>query len=297
MNLKEIYVQNKDKEKKFSTKKKPVISFEIFPPKDDLNGEKLEKLLSHLEVLQKYKPAFISLTYGAGGSTQVNSIDIIKRIKNDLNLEIMPHFTCVGSSKEQVLNYLKEIQKFGIKNILALRGDLPAGEEKLSDFQYANELVDFIKSQTDLSISVAGYPEGHIDCENLDLDIKNLKRKVDSGADVIYTQMFFDNDKFLKFCELTQKAGINIPIIPGVLPVMNYKQLGKMLSMAKVSIPSKFKDKLEKYKDNPEDIKKIGIEFASLQCQQLMDEHIKGLHIFTLNTFSSVCVILNNLQI
>lgn len=287
MTLREIYLNNYNK---------PVISFEIFPPKNDTDGTKLEKLLSHLAVLKKYNPAFISLTYGAGGTNQDFSLDIIKRIQSELNLTVMPHFTCVGASKEGVKDYLNEIQSLGLKNILALRGDIPEGIAQTNfDFKYANELVEFIKSDTSLSIGVAGYPEGHIDCADLYIDLENLKRKVDAGADAIYTQMFFDNDKFFGFVQLARDAGINVPIIPGILPIMSFNQFEKMLSMARVSVPCSLMKRLEKFKDNSEDVKALGVEFASYQCQQLIDAEVAGLHFYTLNTSSSVSQILDNL--
>lgn len=298
MTLREIYSKNIEKKNSFFKQKIPVISFEIFPPKDDEDGKKLDKLISHLEILKKYKPAFISLTYGAGGTTQNKSLGIIKRIQRELGLNIMPHFTCVCNSREQVHGYLNEITELGIKNILALRGDIPEGVKSTSfDFNYANELVDFIKSETNLSIAVAGYPEGHIECPDLMSDLKNLKRKVDSGADVVYTQMFFDNDKYFEFCDLAKAEDIEVPIIPGILPIMSYHQLDRMLSMARVSVPDSLMSKLDKFKDNPEDIKRIGVEFATCQCQQLIDSDIEGLHFFTLNTSSSISQILDNLSL
>lgn len=298
MTLKEIYSFQEEKQTGFLAKKIPVISFEIFPPKNDEDGTKLNKLLEHLKVLKNYNPAFISLTYGAGGTTQSSSLEIIKRIQKELDLNVMPHFTCVNSSREQVNKYLKEIEYLGLKNILALRGDIPEGvKQENFDFHYANELVEFINSQTELSIGVAGYPEGHIECKDLFLDIKNLKRKVDAGADAIFTQLFFDNDKFFSFVQLVRDAGIEIPIIPGILPIRSYQQLEKMLSMARVNVPKSLMSRLEKYKDNPDDIKKIGVEFASSQCQQLIDAEVKGLHFYTLNTSSSVSQIIDNLAI
>lgn len=302
MTLRDIYskrVEDNGKEMEgVHSHKTPVISFEVFPPKNDEDGLKLEKLIHHLGVLKKYNPAFISLTYGAGGTTQSNSLEIIKRIQKDLDLNIMPHFTCVNTSKIQVNDYLNEIDVLGIKNILALRGDMIKGmEQEYFDFKYANELVEFIKSKTELSIGVAGYPEGHIDCKNMTEDLKNLKRKVYSGADAIYTQMFFDNDNFFRFVDLTKKVGIEIPVVPGILPIMSFGQLERMLSMAKVTIPNKLMMQLEKHKDNSDDIKKIGIEFASSQCQQLIELEVPGLHFYTLNTSSSVSKILDNLGI
>lgn len=292
MTLREIYSKNN------SQSNQTIISFEIFPPKNDEDGSKLEKLLGHLDLLKKYNPAFISLTYGAGGTTQDASLNIIDRIQKEIGIQVMPHFTCVGSSREHVKNYLKQIQDFGIKNILALRGDIPEGMVQTNfDFKYANELVEFIKSETNLSIGVAGYPECHIDCADLNVDLRNLKRKVDAGAEAIYTQMFFDNDKFLSFVEQAQKLGINVPILPGILPIMSYQQLERMLSMARVTLPKKLMEQLEKFKDNPDDVKKVGIEFASIQCQELIDAEIRGLHFFTLNTSNAVGQILDNLKL
>ncbi len=298
MVLKDVYLGNKEQRNKNFSQKLPVVSFEVFPPKNDVDGSKLEKLLEHLKILKKYNPAFVSLTYGAGGTTQNASFNMIKKIKKNLDLDVMPHYTCVGSSKKQIENYLQEIQNLGIKSILALRGDVPEGMEQLHfDFNYANELVEFIKSKTNLSVSVAGYPECHVDCSDLFLDLENLKKKVNAGAEVIYTQMFFDNDKFFSFVQLVRDKGIEAPIIPGILPITNFNQLERMLSMAKVTVPKPLMSRLEKYKDNPEDIKKIGIEFASYQCQQLMDSEVKGLHFYTLNTSSSVGQILENLGV
>jgi len=298
MTLREIYSKNTQMSCGFSNQKRPIISFEIFPPKNDEDGAKLDKLIDHLGILKQYNPAFISLTYGAGGTTQNSSLEIIKRVQKELGFNVMPHFTCVNTARAHVKEYLKELQDLGIKNILALRGDIPQGvEQKNFDFHYANELVEFIKAETSLSIGVAGYPECHIDCDDLSLDLANLKRKVDAGADAIYTQMFFDNDKFFSFVKHAKEAGISIPIIPGILPIMSYGQLERMLTMARVTLPQSLMNRLERYKDSPEDIKKIGIEFASHQCQQLIDADIAGLHFYTLNTSSSVGKILDNLQL
>jgi methylenetetrahydrofolate reductase (NADPH) len=298
MTLRKIYSASNEQKNGIFTQKTPVISFEIFPPKNDVDGSKLDKLIYHLDILKKYNPAFISLTYGAGGTNQDFSLDIIKRIQNELKLTVMPHFTCVGASEESVKAYLNEIQSLSLKSILALRGDIPEEMEQTNfDFKYANELVDFIKAHTFLSIGVAGYPEGHIDCIDLSIDLANLKRKVDAGADAIYTQMFFDNDKFLDFVQRARKAGISVPIIPGILPIMSFAQFERMMSMARVSVPKSLLNKLEKFKDNNDYIKAVGVEFASNQCQQLIDNDVAGLHFYTLNTSSAVGQILENLAL
>lgn len=288
MNLTDIY--NSDK---------LVISYEVFPPKDDINDEKLHKLYSELNILKQYNPDLISVTYGAGGSNRNLSLDMISYIKDELKVDTMPHFTCICSKKEDIEEYLHEIEKYNITNILALRGDEPKDSIICySDFRYANELVEFIKNNTNLSVAVAGYPEGHIDAPDLDTDISNLKKKIVAGGEVIFTQMCFDNDKFFEYVEKIRKFGINSPIAFGVLPVLSFKQFEKMMSMAKVSVPSKLLDKLDKYKDNSNDIKKLGIDFATEQCQSLIEsELISGLHFYTLNKSYSTSKIIENLNL
>ncbi len=288
MFLRDIYSQNNT-----------VISYEIFPPKNDESGEKLSSLYSELEKLKKYNPSLVSVTYGAGGSNRNQSFEIVSHIKNNLELNVMPHFTCVCSKKEDIEKYLSEIEKLEIKNILALKGDEPQDITVCyRDFRYANELVEFIKSETNLSIAVAGYPEAHIDAPSLDVDIQNLKRKIQAGGEVIFTQMCFDNDKFFNYYEKLQKQNINVPIVFGVLPILSYKQFSKMMEMAKVSIPKKLLDGINKYKDNSDDIKKLSIDFTTEQCQQLIESKmVSGLHFYTLNKAFSTSKILDNLDL
>lgn len=278
MNLKEIYSG------------KLAISFEIFPHED------LEKLYRELNILKKFKPALVSLTYGAGGNTRVFSYEILKHLKTKMQFEVMPHFTCICSNRQNVEENLEQIEKLGIQNILALRGDIPENNTVCyRDFQYANELTAFISHKTDLSIGVAGYPEGHIESQDLKTDIENLKRKVDAGASAIYTQLFFDNQKFYNYTKLVKEKGIKTPIIPGIMPILSIKQIEKMTKLARISIPKNLCEKLDRYKDNQEDIKKFGIEFASSQCSELIAEGIAGLHFFTLNKSYSTSKILENI--
>jgi len=278
---------------------KVAVSYEIFPPKNDDNFEKLNKLYLELEALKKYSPELISVTYGAGGSNRCLSLDIISYIYNNFNINVMPHFTCICSQKSDIKTYLSEIEKYEIKNILALRGDEPKDITVCyRDFRYANELVEFIKSVTTLSVAVAGYPEGHIDAPDLDFDILNLKRKVDAGGEVIFTQMCFDNDKFYRYIEKIRSANITAPIVFGMLPILSFSQFEKMMSMAKVSVPKKLLEDLYKYKDNPDDIKKLGIDFATEQAEDLLaSELINGLHFYTLNKAYSTSKILDNLHL
>lgn len=294
MKLKDIYLKQETVDKKFLTQK-PVISFEVFPPKENAI-EKNQLIVEELKQLMKYNPKLVSITYGAGGSTKTNSLELTRLIKKELNIDVMPHFTCKNASKEFIENYLAEIEEECIENVLALRGDIPNNEDLIyHDFKYANELVEYINLKTNLAIGVAGYPEGHVESDNLDVDILNLKKKVDAGAQVIYTQLFFDNNYFYKYVELVRAAGIEIPIIPGILPVTNYNQLTRMISLCNVDVPIPFKEKLEKYKDDPETIKQIGQNYATLQSQKLIDYGVQGLHFYILNKAVPTSEILENI--
>ena len=285
MNLKEIY----------NTKQKPVISYEVFPPKDDTDGEKLEALFKELNKLLCYNPSLISVTYGAGGSNRNESVEIIRRIKEELKVTPMPHFTCVSTSTKNISEYLKTIESFDVKNILALRGDIPKDGSVCNDFKHADELVSYIKDNTNLSVAIAGYPEGHKECKSFEQDLIYLKQKADKGADVIFSQMFFNNDHYFSFVEKCEKIGINLPVIPGILPVSSYKQLFKMADMCKVEIPSKLKETLEKHQDDSDYTKKYGIEYASSQCEELLQNKVRGLHFYTLNKSYAVGQILKNI--
>lgn len=289
MKLSEIY-----EDRAIASNVMPKISFEVFPPKGGEN--EFPALYQELNLLKKYNPALVSLTWGAGGKNN-NSMELVKSLLLDLNFNVMAHFTCICNSKENVEKHIKEIEALGIENVLALRGDEPQDIDVChKDFRYASELVTFIKSKTDLSIAVAGYPEGHIEAPDLKTDIDNLKRKVDCGAEAIYTQLFFYNDMYYSYVEKVRKQGIEIPIIPGIMPVISYKQVERMTSMAKVSVPVKMREKLEKFRDCPEDMKKFGIEYASIQCSKLIDFGVCGLHFYTLNKAYSTSHILDNVM-
>lgn len=269
----------------------PVISFEVFPPRG--GQEFFPQLVHELSVLKKFSPALVSLTYGAGGSNN-NSLELIK-ILTDI-CTVMPHFTCICNDRSNVISSLNEFKNLGIENILALRGDIPGDKNIIkNDFKYANELIEFIKKNSTLSVGAAGYPEGHIEAENLDFDINNLKKKVDAGAEVIFTQLFFDNSKFFNYTEKLRKVGITLPVVAGIMPVMSIKQIEKITSMAKVTLPVEIVEKLDKFKNYPDDIKKFGIEYASRQCSELKKFGVTGLHFYTLNKSYSVAKILENI--
>lgn len=293
MKLKEIYNSNKT-----------VISFEIFPPKaqsaEELN-QKINELFGELRILSQFNPAFISVTYGAGGSTRETTLDIVIKIKNELSIQPMPHFTCVGSSRDSIFDYIKKIESAGIENILALRGDPPKGETKFikpkDGFGYANELVEFIKSSTDLGIAVAAYPECHPECCSLDKDIENLKRKVDSGADIAITQLFYDNNCYLDFLEKAQNNGITIPIIPGILPITSFSQIERISTLSGCKLPEELSKKLAENKENNEAIKDIGIDFAINQCNELLENKVPGIHFYPLNKAFAVKKVLESIKI
>ncbi len=266
----------------------PKISFEIFPPK---NGD-ISNLFEELRILKRYNPVLVSLTYGASGGLNRFTFENLKSIR-DLELNLMPHFTCVSMLKDEIEKHITSVENLGIENILALRGDIPDYmTDKELDFAHANELVEFIQAKTTLSIGVAGYPEGHIESKNLKEDIKYLKKKVDAGASAIFTQLFFDNDKLYRYIETVKNSGINVPIVAGIMPVRSFKQIQKMTSMAKVTIPAKLIQQLEKF---PEEALKIGTEFAINQCENLMENGVNSLHFFTLNHSDQVSEILNNI--
>lgn len=266
----------------------PKISFEIFPPK----SSNISELFEELRILKKYNPVLVSLTYGASGGLNRFSYEDLKSIR-DLEFNLMPHFTCVSMLKDEIEKHIISVENLGIENILALRGDIPdyINPQEL-DFTHANELVEFIQAKTTLSIGVAGYPEGHIESKNLKEDIKYLKKKVEAGASAVFTQLFFENDKLYRYIETVKNAGINCPVIAGIMPVRSLKQIEKMTSMARVTVPKKFVQKLEKF---PNDTKQIGTEFAIEQCQNLIENGVTSLHFFTLNHSDQTSEILDNI--
>ena len=278
-------------------KVRPSFSFEFFPPKD---SEGFENLFTTIGQLESCQPTYVSVTFGAGGSTRAQTIDLVGRIKNEIGLESMAHLTCVGSSREELRSILDTLQEKGIQNILALRGDPPQGQDKFekpaNGFAYANELVEFIRKHYDFCIGVAGYPEGHIECPDKKTDLENLKRKVDAGADFIVTQLFFDNDFYFDFVERARNIGIKIPIIPGIMPILNVKQTQRFTKMCGATIPEALMKQLELSQDEPETVRKIGIEHATLQCELLLQEEAPGIHFYTLNRSNATLKILESLR-
>lgn len=276
---------------------KPCFSFEFFPPKDD---DGYDRLLETISNLKPCNPTYVSVTYGAGGSTRSKTIEIVGRIKNQIGLESMAHLTCVGSTKEEIKSVLDSLLAQGIENVLALRGDPPQGEEKFvkpeGGFGYANELVEFINKQYDFCTGVAGYPEGHLECPDKARDLDNLKRKVDAGGDFVVTQLFFGNKYFFDFVERARAAGIHAPIIPGIMPILNFKQIKRFTKMCGATIPESLEKSMAPYQDEPETVQKIGIEYATRQCEELLAQGVPGIHFYTLNRSTATLQIMESLN-
>ncbi|WP_461832453.1 methylenetetrahydrofolate reductase [NAD(P)H] [Aquifex sp.] len=262
------------------------ISFEFFPPKTP-DGER--QLFETIRKLERLNPTFVSVTYGAGGSTRDRTRNIVKKIHEETNLTVMAHLTCIAHTREELIEILNDYKNIGIENILALRGDVPRDKPDWRPpkgaCKYAKELVELIRKEFGewFSVGVASYPEGHPESPNLDWEVKYFKEKVEAGADFSITQMFFINDYYYRFVDMCKTAGIDIPIIPGIMPITNFKQIKKFASLCGATIPQSLIEKLEKVEDKPEEVKKIGIDFAIKQCIDLIENGVPGLHFYTLN--------------
>lgn len=275
----------------------PHISCEFFPPKSDKGEENLWNCLQELKAID---PAYVSVTYGAGGSTQERTKRIVERIKRETNLEPVAHLTCVGSTKEELGALLDEYNAAGIENILALRGDAPEGmdhfEAVAGGFSYATDLTAFVHGRGDFSIAVASYPEGHPESPNgMVDDIHYLKVKQDNGADAVVTQYFFDNADFYRFRDLAYKAGVTIPLIPGIMPIGNFDQIKRFSSMCGASIPANVEKVMAPLRDDLDAMKQAGIDLASEQCRDLLAHGASGLHFYTLNKSEATIATTQNL--
>lgn len=262
-------------------KGKTVLSFEVFPPKAT---SPIETVYNTLESLCDLDPAFISVTYGAAGGAKSHCCEIASRIKNTHGIEPIAHLTCISNTKDQINTILGEFSENGIENILALRGDIVPGQPPCDDFKYASELTAFIKEQhPEFDVCGACYPEVHIESKSEIDDILNLKKKVDAGASHLISQLFFDNELYYSFLQKARIAGITVPISAGIMPVMNKKQIERMVSMCGASLPAKFSKMMQKYADNPEALRDAGIAYAVNQIVDLIANGVDGVHIYTMN--------------
>jgi methylenetetrahydrofolate reductase (NADPH) len=277
---------------------RPVISFEFSPPKTD-EGERalLEK---HIPALRQAHPDFCSVTYGAGGSTRDKTLMIADRIQRQHGLTTLAHLTCVSHTREQVRELLEKICALGCKNILALRGDPPGGgpfQPTPGGFEFAAQLVRFIRESGDFSIGVAGFPEGHIACrEGKPADWRHLKEKVEAGADFVLTQLFFDNTDFFEFRDyVTGKLGVRVPLVPGIIPILSAGQITRFTQLSGAKIPAPLRLKLDQLAGNDEAATEFGIEYATRQCEELLRAGAPGLHFYTLNKSRSTMQVLKSL--
>jgi methylenetetrahydrofolate reductase (NADPH) len=278
--------------------KRPVISFEFFPPKTSEGEQNLLK--KHIPALLQAKPDFCSVTYGAGGSTRDKTLMIVDRIQRQHGLTALAHLTCVDHTREQVRELLDKIRLLGCQNILALRGDPPGGgtfQPAPGGFEYAAQLVRFIRESGDFSIGVAGFPEGHIACkEGKHADWRHLKEKVDAGADYVLTQLFFDNADYFEFRDhVAGKLGVRVPLVPGIIPILSAGQITKFTQMSGSKIPPALRSKLNQLTGNDEAATEFGIEYATRQCEELLRADAPGLHFYTLNKSRSTVQVLKNL--
>ncbi|MEH6502593.1 MAG: methylenetetrahydrofolate reductase [NAD(P)H] [Cycloclasticus sp.] len=271
------------------------ISFEFFPPKTE---QAREKLLGVSQKLGQLDPAYFSVTFGAGGSAQQGTIDTVLDIKRQ-GFSAAPHLSCVGSTKANIREILGNYKSHGIDRIVALRGDIPSGTLDVGEFRYANELVSFIRQETGdhFHIEVAAYPEIHPQAKNAQSDLANFKRKVEAGANSAITQYFFNLDAYLCFVEDCDKMGLNVPIVPGIMPITNYSQLARFSDMCGSEIPRWIRKRLEGFADDRESIKAFGTDVVSELCQNLLDKGCPGLHFYSMNQAESSLAICRNLGI
>jgi methylenetetrahydrofolate reductase (NADPH) len=276
----------------------PCFSFEFFPPKTD---EGVAQLYRALEELSPLEPGFVSVTYGAGGSTRSRTVELVKRIKQTTGIEAMAHLTCVGHTRDELADILDELKAAQMENVLALRGDPPRGQERFEPvpggFRFATELVQFIRER-DYGFCVGGacYPEGHVETASRDEDLLHLKEKVDAGLDFVITQVFFDNAFFFDFVERARRQGINVPIVPGIMPITNFDQVNRIVRMCGSTVPMRLSLALERVKDNPEAVMQLGVAHATVQCVELLQRGVPGLHFYTLNRSPATRMIVSALK-
>ncbi|TDO85438.1 5,10-methylenetetrahydrofolate reductase (NAD(P)) [Halanaerobium saccharolyticum] len=261
--------------------KEVVFSLEVFPPSPDVP---IENIYQTLEELKDIDPDYISVTYGAGGGVRKNrTCELSSIIKEKYDVEALAHLTCINSDRETLNKILSRLESKNIENILALRGDKPVDGEAIGDYNYAYQLIEHINKNNDFGVAAACYPEGHLETDSLEQDLEYLKQKVDCGVDYLISQMFFDNSLFYEFRSKAEKKGINVPIEAGIMPVINKKQVGRIIELSDAYFPEKFQKILDKYDDNPEALRDAGIAYAVEQIVDLISSEVDGIHLYTMN--------------
>jgi methylenetetrahydrofolate reductase (NADPH) len=278
----------------------PVFTFEFFPPKTQ-DGERA--LMETVAALRPLQPAWVSVTYGAGGSTRAKTVALVRGLKRETGIEPMAHVTCVGASRAEVAALLDELAAAGVENVLALRGDPPRGETRFQPhpdgFRFASELVAFIRSDPKrwpFCVGAAAYPEGHPETPDLEADLRHLKLKVDAGTDFLVTQLFFDNGAFVRFVARARAAGIRIPILPGIMPFTSVEQVERFTATCGATIPTRLHEAMEAHRSDPDGARELGVAFASIQCQDLLKAGVPGIHFYTLNRSPSTRAIVAALR-
>jgi len=276
----------------------PVFSFEFFPPKD---GDGERRLFEALEQLRPLAPSFVSVTWGAGGSTREKTLDIVARIRADHDLEAMAHFTCVGATVEELHGALGQMREAGLENVLALRGDPPQGESAFvpaeGGLATSTELVALVAADYDFCIAAGAYPEVHPESPDHDSDLRHLKEKVDAGARVLITQLFFDSSDYFRFVERARAVHIDVPIVPGIMPITNVAQIRRITAMCGARIPAGLQAELERRADEPAAVADLGVAYATMQCAQLLEGGAPGIHFYTLNRSPATRAILSALRL
>ena len=278
---------------------KPTISFEFFPPKSEAG---FNQLYQAIEELRPLRPSYVSVTYGAGGSTREKTVKLVEKIQNEIKIRAMAHLTCVGHTATEISGILDDLWKCGIRNVLALRGDPPAGQSTFvateGGFANADALVAHARKSHDFCIGVAGYPEGHPQCLNRTRDLEYLKRKVDNGGNFVVTQLFFDNADFYRFRDDARAMGIKVPIVAGIMPITNVSQIKRFVSMCGAKIPHRLLTKLESIESNsPDAVHQVGVDYAAMQCRDLLFNDCEGLHFYTLNKSKATVDIVKSLNV
>lgn len=274
-------------------RKNATLSFEVFPPKTSDKFESISRAISDIAAL---RPDFMSVTYGAGGGTSAYTVQISRDIKEKYGVNSVAHLSCISSTRADVAEKLALLRADGIENILALRGDIPADFAGSMEYRYASELVEEIKAYGGFCIGGACYPEGHPESESLFSDIDNLKRKVDAGCDYLVTQMFFDNDIFYSFLAKVRDAGIYVPVIPGIMPVTNAKQIKRTMSLSNSILPTRFRRIVDRYGDNPAAMRQAGVAYATEQIIDLYANGMKAVHVYSMNNAAVARAIKDNLS-
>jgi len=282
---------------RFFAPNRPTISFEFFPPKTDEAWKSLYQTIEHLKPLA---PTYVSVTYGAGGSTRAKTVELCGKIQQEIGIDTLAHLTCVGHTADEIGQILDQLWDKGVRNVLALRGDPPAGgvwTKTPGGFDHADELVNFVRSKHDFFVACAGFPEGHPQCLNLSRDLEHLKGKVDMGAGAIVTQLFFDNNDFLHFRDNCRRLGINVPIVAGIMPILNVSQIKRFVTMCGAKIPHPLLTKLESLEHDPAAAEAAGIEYAANQCRDLLFHGVDGIHFYTLNKHPATIEIVKQLRV